>query len=97
MRKSAVHKPNKNKKGVTKQSKVKTERIITRSEINASNFIERLKAQQSPAELEKIQRYFKSGEGEYGEGDVFIGVRMGNLFKLSEAFIEMPPAEIEAS
>ena len=61
----------------------------------AKRFIERLKALQSRVELEKIQRYFKSGEGEYGEGDIFMGVRMGSLFKLSEEFIEMPPKEIE--
>ena len=39
----------------------------------------------------KIQRYFKSGAGEYGEGDVFLGVRMGQVFALSKAFIDLPP------
>jgi len=43
----------------------------------------------------KIQRYFKSGEGEYGEHDAFLGVRTGQVFALSKEFIEMPPAEIE--
>jgi 3-methyladenine DNA glycosylase AlkD len=61
----------------------------------ATAFVERLKAHQSSTELEKIQRYFKSGEGAYGEGDIFMGVRMGTLFKLSEEFIEMAPEEIE--
>jgi len=50
---------------------------------------------QSDKELEKIQRYFKSGEGQYAEGDVFIGVKMGQVFALAKEFIEMPPAEIE--
>ena len=49
----------------------------------------------SAAELKKIQRYFKSGEGEYGEGDEFIGVRMGQVFSLAKEFQEMSPAEIE--
>jgi 3-methyladenine DNA glycosylase AlkD len=63
--------------------------------INAKQFVEKLKTYQSAAELKKIQGYFKSGEGEYGEGDEFIGVRMGQVFALAKAFIEMLPAEIE--
>lgn len=62
----------------------------------AKNFIKRLKALQSDKELEKIQRYFKSGEGEYGAGDKFIGVRMGHLFALAKEFIDMPPNELES-
>jgi 3-methyladenine DNA glycosylase AlkD len=62
---------------------------------NAKQFVERLKALRSAEELKKIQRYFKSGEGEYGEGDEFMGVRMGQIFALAKEFIEMPPSEIE--
>jgi 3-methyladenine DNA glycosylase AlkD len=57
--------------------------------------VKRLRAYRSPAELRKIQRYFKSGEGQYGQGDEFIGVRMGQVFALAKEFIEMPPGEIE--
>lgn len=63
--------------------------------LTASSFIKNLKELQSDKELEKIQRYFKSGPGEYGEGDKFMGVRMGSLFTLSKAYIEMPVNEIE--
>ena len=62
---------------------------------NAKQFVERLKVLRSAEELKKIQRYFKSGEGEYGEGDEFMGVRMGQVFALAKEFIEMPPGEIE--
>lgn len=65
------------------------------TELTAAHFIERLQAHQSAEELQKIQRYFKSGEGEYGAGDVFMGVRMGQVFALAKEFIDMPPDEIE--
>jgi 3-methyladenine DNA glycosylase AlkD len=63
--------------------------------LTAKKIIERLNALQSDAELKKIQRYFKSGEGQYGEGDQFMGVKMGSLFELAKKFGEMPIAEIE--
>ena len=62
---------------------------------SAKQFVERLKALQSDEELKKIQRYFKSGEGEYGEGDKFMGVKMGQLFALAKEFSGMPVSEIE--
>jgi hypothetical protein len=65
------------------------------NELTAVNFIEQLQAHQSDEELQKIQRYFKSGEGDYGAGDQFMGVRMGQVFELAKVFIDMPPDEIE--
>ena len=62
---------------------------------NAQRFVERLDAHRSPEQREKYRRYFKLGEGEYGEGDEFVGVRMGQVFALAKEFIEMPPEEIE--
>ena len=62
---------------------------------NAKNFTAKLKTHQSAEELKKIQRYFKTDKGEYGEGDKFMGVKMGQVFALAKEFIEMPAAEIE--
>lgn len=63
--------------------------------ITAAQFVKRLKTYASPAEVEKTLRYFKAGPGEYGEGDKFIGVRMGQLFALAKEFVAMEPDEIE--
>jgi 3-methyladenine DNA glycosylase AlkD len=65
------------------------------TKFTAKAFIEELKKIQSDVELKKIQGYFKSGKGEYGDGDVFMGVRMGQLFALAKNFIAMEPTEIE--
>lgn len=65
------------------------------SKPTADQFVKKLKSLSTPEELKKIQRYFKSGEGQYGEGDKFIGVRMGQVFDLAKEFIEMPTNEIE--
>jgi len=65
------------------------------TDINAERFVKRLSTYRSPDQLKKIQRYFKSGTGQYGEGDEFIGVRMGQVFALAKEFIEIPPHEIE--
>jgi 3-methyladenine DNA glycosylase AlkD len=66
-----------------------------RVSLTARAFTDRLLALQDDEELRKIQRYFKSGEGEYGHGDKFIGVRMGSIFALAKEFVEMPLTEIE--
>jgi len=63
--------------------------------MTAERFEKELKSHRSAVELLKIQRYFKSGKGEYGEGDEFMGVRMGQVFALAKEFVAMSPAEIE--
>lgn len=74
---------------------VKENKSLAGKEFSAKRFIERLKLLQSDEELKKIQRYFKSGEGQYGEGDKFMGVKMGQLFALAKEFEGMPVSEIE--
>ena len=61
----------------------------------AAAFLADLDANRSDEELAKIQRSFKTGAGEYGEGDTFIGVRMGTVFALAKAARSMPLDEIE--
>ena len=42
----------------------------------------RLRQHADPANATLLQRYFKTGPGDYGEGDVFIGARLGDLRNL---------------
>lgn len=43
-----------------------------------------------------MRRFFKSGPGQYGEGDVFIGVRVPVTRRVVRRFGELPLAEIDA-
>jgi DNA alkylation repair enzyme len=61
----------------------------------AAEFVKRLKQLSSPEEAQKLSRYFKTGKAEYGAGDKFVGVRMGQLFALAKESIEMLPSELE--
>ncbi len=49
----------------------------------------------SPTDAEFLQRFFKTGKGAYGEGDIFIGVRMPVVRKIASAYNDLPLAEIE--
>jgi 3-methyladenine DNA glycosylase AlkD len=64
-------------------------------DLTAKQFLARLHALQSDAELKKIQRYFRFEIGKQPKDDYFIGVRMGEIFKLGKEFNEMPVKEIE--
>lgn len=63
--------------------------------MTAERFAERLMEHRSEEQKEKYTKYFKLGEGEYGEGDEFVGVRMGQVFDLAKEFIGTEPEEIE--
>jgi 3-methyladenine DNA glycosylase AlkD len=75
------------KKSTSNHSKAKT--------LTAQGFSVAMKALQSDKELEKIKGYFKTGKGEYGEGDQFMGVPMGKVFALAKTFVDMELDEIE--
>lgn len=64
--------------------------------LTAKNFIEKLKTHQSDEELKKIQRYFKSADGQYAAGDKFIGVKMGKVFALTKEFEGMPVLKLKS-
>jgi len=50
----------------------------------------RLKALGDAATAAQMQRFFKTGPGEYGEGDLFIGISSPVLRKLSKELIDTP-------
>jgi 3-methyladenine DNA glycosylase AlkD len=56
----------------------------------------KLKALSSPALARSAARFFKTGPGQYGEGDKFIGIKVPTLRTVSREFRTLPLEEIES-
>lgn len=56
----------------------------------AKKIEKRLKGLGGKADAEQAQRFFKTGPGQYGEGDIFLGIRMPVLRKLAKELINSP-------
>ena len=56
----------------------------------AQRIEKRLKGLGSAKDAAQAMRFFKTGPGEYGEGDVFLGIRMPVLRKLAKELINTP-------
>ena len=61
-------------------------------ELTEESFVAKLRTLQSAAELKKYERFFPLAKR---NGDQFIGVRMGQVFKLAKEFMGMPLKEVE--
>lgn len=61
----------------------------------AKDFVAAIAPLATDEQREKYGRYFKTGPGDYGEGDVFIGVPMGEVFNAAKRALSMPPDQIE--
>jgi len=57
---------------------------------------ESLRRKASPKDAGFLQRFFKTGPGEYGEGDRFIGIRVPETRKLAREFRDLPRHDVVA-
>lgn len=62
--------------------------------MNASEICDRLWALGDPVKARVLRKFFKTGPGEYGEGDVFVGLRVPETRKLAREYRDLPLAEV---
>ncbi len=63
--------------------------------MNTETISETLRSLSDPDIAEHSQRFFKTGKGEYGEGDIFLGIRVPVLRKQVAKFRAVPLEEAE--
>jgi len=63
-------------------------------QITASDFQNLMVAISDPVRADHCQRFFKTGPGEYGEGDVFRGVTVPDLRRLARRWKQVPFQEM---
>jgi 3-methyladenine DNA glycosylase AlkD len=63
--------------------------------MSATRIVKRLKSLGTPDKAELLSGFFKTGKGQYGEGDRFLGVIMPEQRKIAKEFRELPFPEIE--
>jgi 3-methyladenine DNA glycosylase AlkD len=63
--------------------------------MNSQDIIIALKNLGSPSKAQHLQRYFKTGPGEYAEGDIFWGIPVPDIRKIASAYKNIHVHELE--
>ncbi len=64
-------------------------------EESMATFLSELKKYASEGRRQTNMRFFKTGKGEYGEGDVFIGVTVPDCRTVASTFLDSPLSAVE--
>ncbi len=66
---------------------------ITKSKSNAKLASQSLKKHANPKSAAVLSRFFKTAKGEYGEGDIFLGIKVPQTRTVAQQFHDLPPKE----
>jgi len=62
--------------------------------MKAKEISKRLQKMGDKEDARFLQRFFKTGVGQYGEGDIFLGIRVPALRKLAKEYKALPPEKV---
>lgn len=64
------------------------------TDLRALDICSRLKTLGNEEKARILQRFFKTAPGEYGEGDVFVGIQVPDIRKLAKEYQDIPFSEL---
>ena len=63
--------------------------------MSLSEIRKEISKQKNPAQAINLQRFFKTGKGEYGEGDVFYGIKVPVQRTIAKQFKDLPLEDLK--
>lgn len=69
--------------------------LVSHNNMKAPEVLSALALLANPEKAKILQRFFKTGKGQYGEGDQFLGIIVPETRKVAQKFRDLPLPEIE--
>ncbi len=63
--------------------------------MNLSSLVKKLTSLKNDQQKEVLQKFFKTGKGQYGEGDIFLGIKIPVLRQVSKEFKDLELNNVE--